>query len=172
MGTDTHPEPSPDDLVNVRLVGLPVPVWSRAQEHADELIREFILIAGDRDHTSEREVPARLIDLVGELTAQYGGLNSEQEIQLAQAAADGVEALDLIFHLPPLAAQAATHLGAMFDAADEYCRTGKHLLTLATPAESLAFRRWYLGEFDRQISGEPPTSWPDWLGQRQPGSPS
>jgi hypothetical protein len=171
MGTDTRPDLSATDgLVDVRLVAVPVPVWSRAQEHADDLIREFTLIAADREREVAREVPARLIDLVAELTEQYGGISTEQEAALAQAATDGIEALDLTFRLPPLAAQAATHLGAMFDAADEFCRSGDHLLTLATPPESLAFRRWYLGEFDRQVAGHPPTSWPDWLA-RQPTLP-
>ncbi len=48
------------------------------------------------------------------------------------------------------------------DEADDYCRAGQHLLTLVTPPEALAFRRWYLGEFVRQIAGEQPRPWTDW----------
>jgi hypothetical protein len=32
----------------------------------------------------------------------------------------------------------------------------------------LAYRRWYLGEFTRQIAGEPPHSWQQWF-ETHPG---
>ncbi|MEA2685290.1 MAG: hypothetical protein QOE93_485, partial [Actinomycetota bacterium] len=34
-----------NELVRVRIVGLPLAVWQRASEHGDELMREFALIA-------------------------------------------------------------------------------------------------------------------------------
>jgi hypothetical protein len=50
----------------------------------------------------------------------------------------------------------------MLDEVDEFCRQGKHLLTLATPPELVAYRRWYLGEFIAQLAGRPATPWPDY----------
>ena len=54
---------------------------------------------------------------------------------------------------------AAAEFDALLDEADDYCRAGETLLTLATPAPALAFRRWFLGEFVRQAAGEPPRPW-------------
>ena len=48
----------------------------------------------------------------------------------------------------------------MLEEADDYCRRGDHLLTLATPEEERRFRRWFIGEFVDQIEGKPPTPWP------------
>jgi len=52
----------------------------------------------------------------------------------------------------------------MLDEADDYCRRGDHLLTLATPAEELRFRRWFVGEFVEQLGGAAPTPWPAYAG--------
>ncbi|MGH9076114.1 MAG: hypothetical protein ACRDY0_01440 [Acidimicrobiales bacterium] len=151
------------EMVQVRLVSLPVQVWSRAHEHGEELVREFTLIAASEPPDRAHEVPARLMSLVDQLTQDYAELNTDQEGTLARAAADGVAEVDLAYRVPPGAAQAVVDLGAMLDEADRYCRAGEHLLTLAAPAESLAFRRWYLDEFTRQIAGEPPLPWPRWI---------
>jgi uncharacterized protein YfaT (DUF1175 family) len=48
----------------------------------------------------------------------------------------------------------------MLDEADEYCRAGHHLLTLATPEELRVFRSWYLGQVAAQLSGAPAEPWP------------
>ena len=159
----------PDDsaLVEIHLLRLPVGVWARAQEHGDELVREFALIAEHlRSEGSHREVPIRLTELVAALTSRYGSLSAEQETRLADAARRGLpEIEDLAFPgVPVHVAEAAIQLGAILDDADEYCRAGRHLLTLATPPELVRFRNWYLGEFVRQAAHEPPTPWPDYPG--------
>ncbi|MBA2438213.1 MAG: hypothetical protein H0V52_07665, partial [Acidimicrobiia bacterium] len=53
-------------------------------------------------------------------------------------------------------------LGELLDESDEFCKKGEHLLTLTTPAEPLALRRWFLGEFVAQIDGADPTPWDKW----------
>jgi hypothetical protein len=162
------PGTSDPALAEVHLIGLPVPVWAKAQEHADELIREFTLIAGQlhdhhRHHPDAVPVPVRLVELVEALTARYGSLSVAQEARLAAAAASGhAEIDDMVFHVPPEAAEAARQLAAMLDEVDNYCRAGQHLLALATPTEQIAFRNWYLGQFIRQIAGHPPTPWTDY----------
>ncbi|HEU5035256.1 MAG TPA: hypothetical protein VFT62_10950 [Mycobacteriales bacterium] len=149
------------DLVRVELLGLPVPLWQRSQEHTDELIREFTLIASERRYgdSEQHAVPHRLIALIDDLTTQYSGFSEANEQQLVEAAARGSESLDLVYVLPPAAGQAAEHLGQLLDEADEYCRRGQHLLTLATPEDQAAFRRWFLEEFPRQIAGAEPRPW-------------
>jgi hypothetical protein len=71
----------------------------------------------------------------------------------------GEDIVDLHYRVPEDAALACIHLGYIFDEADKYCRAGRHLLSLATPPESLAFRQWFLGEFVNQIAGAAPTPW-------------
>ena len=94
-----------------------------------------------------------------ELTGEYSGWTAAQDRQLEDAVASGVESIDLVYQIPSGAGAAAQHLGAMLDDADEYCRAGQHLLTLATPPDLKRYRQWYLGEFVRQLAGEPPTPW-------------
>ncbi len=154
-----------DRPVNVRIVGLPVPVYLRASEHGDELMREFALVAAGANDgagaATGNDVPVRLTVLVEELRRRFSGFTLQPVAELAEAAATGADTIDLDYRLPPDAVQAAVDLGALLDEADEFCRAGD-LLTLATPPDALAFRRWFLGEFSRQAAGEPPLAWSDW----------
>lgn len=164
--SDPSPFFDPSTLVDVHLLGLPVKVWASAQEHVDELLREFSLIAAQiRSEGGHSEVPVRLIDLIDAVTAEYGGLNTEQEARLAAAAAAGVPLIDdLLFRIPPEAADAVMHLGALLDEADAYCSVGDHLLTLASPPVLARFRKWYLDEFTGQLAGRAPVAWADFQG--------
>jgi hypothetical protein len=149
-------------LVTVRIVGMPVPVYLRASEHGDELMREFALIAATGPGgAGDVEVPARLTAVVEELRDRFSGFTLQPEAELADAAARGADTLDLEYRLPSEAIQAAVDLGDLLDEADEFCRAGD-LLTLATPPEAEAFRRWFLGEFARQAAGQAPMAWADW----------
>jgi hypothetical protein len=149
-------------LVEVRMLQLPVRLWSRSQEQHDALMREFALMSVPReDEERERHVPSRLTALIDTLTAEFEGVSSTQEQELFAAAEAGVETLDQIYRVPAAAAAASRALGAMLDEADEYCRQGQHLLTLAADEELVRFRRWYLDQFIDQCEGKPPVAWPD-----------
>ena len=142
------------DLVRVSILGMPLAVMQRSSEHSDELLREFALI---REEGSDH-VPARLLALVEELRARFGSF-SEGALQAMQDAVErGDETIVLHYEVPPAVGDAARQLGDLLDEADEFCRAGD-LLTLATQPEGVAFRRWYLGEFQRQIDGQPPRPW-------------
>jgi hypothetical protein len=156
-------------VVTVRLLDFPVPIHARAQEHNDELMREFALIVNDAHDDvvdagrEARALPARLVTIVAALNTNYGSFTQEQDARVAQAIAEGATVIDeLVYELPASAAGAAQTLGAMLDEADAFCLAGQHLLTLATPPELVVYRRWVLGEFVRQTAGEPPMSWPDY----------
>ena len=145
------------ELVEVRLLRLPLQVWQRTQEHVDGLLREFALIA--QDDEAKAAPPGRLLALVQELSAGFGSFSEAQVIEMQAALACGETEIDLSYQVPVAAAPAAQQLGDMLDEADEYCRRGDHLLTLATPAEELRFRRWFISEFVDQLGGAPPTPW-------------
>jgi hypothetical protein len=155
-----------EPLVEVQLRQLPVAVWARAQEHIDDLLREFTLMVGASREGTESHLPARLLELVEELQHQYEGTGTDQDAQLATAAAAGISELDVTYLVPVSAAGASLRLGEMLDAADRYCLDGEHLLTLASPPEAIAFRRWFFDEFVRQIAGGRPQPWPQWVAAR------
>ena len=150
---------SSEGFVEVRLLRLPLDVWQRTQEHVDGLLREFTLMSQDAE--ARAATPGRLLNLVRELTAGYGGFSAEQRKAMEAALDRGESEIDLTYHLPAAAGAAAQQLGDMLDEADEYCRRGDHLLTLATPPAELRFRRWFISEFVAQIQGAPPTPWPE-----------
>jgi hypothetical protein len=160
-------------MTRVALRELPVLIWARAQEQTDELLREMTLIAeglrgeasGVDAGQSAQHLPVRLIDLVAELTANFGGVSTAQEQELADAAAAGRPVItELLFEVPPEVAEASRVLGDLLDEADEYCRLGKHLLTLAADDEIVRFRHWYLVQFMDQVAGGEPTAWPQYDG--------
>jgi len=150
-------------LMEVHLLALPVRLAARSQQHFEELMREFVLIAaghhrGDSDH----EVPARLMTLVETLVQQFGAVAGPAEERLADAIERGDEVIDdHVLEVPAEAGPAAQALGDLIDEADEYCRRGKHLLTLATPTDCVAYRNWYLGQVISQIQGAAPIAWTD-----------
>ena len=150
-------------LMEVHLIAFPVRLAARSQQHFEELMREFVLIAaGHHEGDSDHEVPARLMTLVETLVQQFGAVAGPAEERLADAIERGDEVIDdHVLEVPAEAGPAAQSLGDLIDQADEYCRRGKHLLTLATPADCVAYRNWYLGQIISQIQGAAPIAWTD-----------
>ncbi len=159
----TEPAQPAAGLVSVRLLGFPLEVYRRASEHSDELLREFALIRED----SSEQVPARLLALIDELRGRFAGFTEGPTMAIQAALGRGDRTIDLRYDVPPEAAEGALRLGALLDEADEFCRSGD-LLTLATVPGNLAFRRWYLEEFARQVAGQPPCPWPVFLDANPP----
>ncbi|HEX3005329.1 MAG TPA: hypothetical protein VHO27_14035 [Angustibacter sp.] len=149
------------ELVEVHLVDYPLDLFLRAQEHADDLIRELTLIANSPAvESGHSDLPARLLVLVEQLTHQYAGVSDDVEQQRDAALDRGDTRVDLTYRVPRHIADAVRHLGTVFDEADDYCRQGEHLLTLATPPDALAYRHWILEEFVAQIEeGRAPVPW-------------
>ena len=152
------------DLVTVRFPSLPVRVHARTAEHSDELMREFTYIRAQSADPEAANVPAKLLDLVDELSGRYSGFTAGSQAELDEAMSTGKETIDLEYTVPADVGAACIHLNELLDAADEYCREGDVLLTLATPDDLVAYRRWFLEEFVRQAAGEAPRPWSDVVG--------
>lgn len=148
-----------EGLVTVKLLDLPIPIHARTTEHSDELMREFTYIRAQSVDPEGSTVPAKLLDLVDEISTRFAGFTAGSQAELDAAMSAGKASIDLEYLVPPDVATACIHLGELLDAADEYCREGEVLLTLATPDDLVAYRRWFLEEFVRQASGEPPRPW-------------
>jgi anti-anti-sigma factor len=125
-------------------------LWQRASAHQEALRREFDIIMADLPRDS---VPHRLAELIDSLDRQFGRMADPTRQEMYAAVERGDDETTLVYRVPPEAADAARQLEEMLDRVDEFCRT-EALLTLATPPEVVAFRRWFLGEFVRQIEEE------------------
>ncbi len=149
------------DLIEVRLPGMALGAYRRSSEYHDELFREFALITETRREDSHGAdgVPARLLALIADLTARFAGFTAAPTASLQAALDRDDEHVDLIYLVPPEVAAACEELDRMLDQSDAFCRAGD-LLTLATPPDVVAFRKWFLGEFVAQVAGVEPTPWP------------
>lgn len=149
------------ETVEVRLLNYPLDLYLRAQQHSDELIREFMHITNSRQSDPSAEVaPTRLWAIIDDLTVRFAAMIEAPRQERDAAIERGELRIDLTYVTPVEALEPVRQLGHLLDEADEYCRAGQHLLTLATPPDAVAFRRWFLGEFERQFAGEAPRPWP------------
>ena len=160
------PRTSPEPLLDVHLLSFPVDAYVRAEEHADELQREFTLIL-DREPAQGAGPPGRLLALVHELHERFGGFGAEARDVVRDASEEGRASIDdLVYRVPEDVGPAASHLDRLLAEADEYCRAGD-LLTLACPPDACTFREWFLGQFASQAGGVPAVSWPEWAAAHQ-----
>jgi anti-anti-sigma factor len=140
----------------VQLVGLPLDVHRRASEHGETLRRELAFVEHAADPAA---APVRLQLLGQSLAERYGALTAAQDERLAAALEAGEASVDLDYQLPVEVADACDELEALFEELDQFCREGD-LLTLVTPAEAVAYRRWFLDEVRDQLrEGRPPRPW-------------
>ncbi|MGH8939255.1 MAG: hypothetical protein ACRDV2_07885 [Actinomycetes bacterium] len=151
----SEPAPQQERLVDVHLLRYPLRVGSRANEHYEEVFREFALLASAE---LSHDVPTRMLALIDALGRRYAR-QEQHEIEREEALRRGEVSRDLTVHIPPSAADACRELDAMLDETDDFCRAGA-LLTLAPPADGVDFRRWYLSECIAQIDGRAAMAWP------------
>jgi anti-sigma regulatory factor (Ser/Thr protein kinase) len=143
----------------VRLVGCPVELSLRQDEHLDELVRELQLIsAGNGDHRSQA-VAAQIQDLlISPAHARFTGRR-----QAEKALAEGRDTLDVDMAMPHEFSPMVQRLQQAVQAADQLCEQ-MQLLTLASTPELRELRAWMTHELVAQIErGDPPVSWTDWL---------
>jgi hypothetical protein len=149
-----------ESVIEVRIVGMPLDVYRAAAEHFDELKREFALLRIEDDIAES--TPNRLLEVSDQLSTRYGRFTSSPNEERDKALRRGDNSVDLVYNVPVSVREACIELERLLDAADEFCRAGEHLLTLAATPEVVSFRRWFLTEFVRQIDGEDPTSWAEY----------
>lgn len=144
--------------VQVRLLATPLKVWQRSVDHHDELMRELSLLAL-APTAATTDLPTRLVELVEVLGRQYGAASARPDAERDDALARGLDRLDLVYDVPPAAAEGASALTELMAECELYCRSGL-LLTMPRPPDQAAFGQWYLGEFVAQLDGSDPTPWP------------
>ena len=150
-------------LIEVRLIGLPVPLHAQVSEQSAEVMREFSHLAATAD---AEHVPARLIALDQVMQERFGAFTVASTAELEEAVATGRPHIDLAFQVPSEVGGAAREVADIWDEVDQYCSEGDYLLALKSPPSAVSYRQWLLGEFTRQAAGAQPLSWPDWERQR------
>ncbi len=146
--------PPTRDRVRIHILDVPLAMFVGFQHHFRELRREVRLLA--LAHETDYPLAKSLSDLFGALDRQLrDGVGVEQ---IEDALTQGLDATDLVVHMPRATASTLTKFVELLDLADEFCRT-ERLLSLARSPEQAAFQSWFLHEFVRQADGLPPLSW-------------
>lgn len=161
LGRYAHSEARPGAAVQlhtVRLLNMPIALFLRTREHHDDLIREFTLMAIQRENSEAPRMSERLSELVETLGRRFGASTSRADAVRDAAIERGDASVDLTYEVPSSIAADFIMLTEMIDAADEFCRT-EQLLTLPRSPEMVAFAHWYNDQFLNQINGLPPTAW-------------
>jgi hypothetical protein len=70
----------------------------------------------------------------------------------------GDDTIDLAVPVPRGAGASARLLITTMEETDAWCERGD-LLTLASPPDQQALRRWFFGEIERQVEGAEPIPW-------------
>ena len=147
--------------ITVRFLGAPVPLMQSVRIHLEAITREFQLI--EFSEAEAASPPARLLELTQRMQREYdrfGFADSRQRLSLAVDQA--TDSLDLELVVPPGADAAARAFLRTMEETDLWCERGE-LLTLASPPEQRAFRRWFFGEIERQVGGAAPIPWTTFL---------
>ncbi|WP_133411991.1 ATP-binding protein [Vallicoccus soli] len=151
-----------DGEVRLRLLHAPVALWARSEAHRAELLREFRLLAAAGEGESA-EPAGRLVHVLPTTFARYQPLAEAVDRARAGAAREGSPWTDAAYDVPPEAVEelvlALPRVLALLEEADELCRRGTDLLTLAAPPQVAAFRRWYVHELVGQLRGGPAHPW-------------
>jgi hypothetical protein len=141
----------------VRLLACPVELSLLQDRHLDDLVRELQLMQGENSEASQRIAQQLGGLLAGPAHARHTGRRAAQ-----QAAAAGLEHIDVEMAIPHEMAAGVVELQRTVLAADALCEEAR-LLTLASTPELKALRAWMTEEIVAQTQGVDPVPWPDWV---------
>ncbi|MFL6240791.1 MAG: SpoIIE family protein phosphatase [Actinomycetes bacterium] len=144
----------------VSLGDVPTELLLAAKGHVDNLIREFSLATSGAQTGVSTPIPPHLGELIEVVMTKFAGPRQAIKRQALAAAARGEERTFLTMTLPATAANAGREYLYALDELEEYARAAR-LLTLESPPQHKAFRRWYVNALIDQLSAlsvgrEPP----------------
>ena len=149
------------DTVPVELLNVPLLLHLAWHQHAEALLREYLLISiGDEDglealqaHAASSEAIALLHEHI-----EHPQLSEDADELMAYATEPGVSSPRQVLPVPAESRENFRVLGETLDAAVLLAETGT-FLTSPTQPEIQTFRRWICGEVERQSGGGEPTPW-------------
>ncbi len=148
-------EPDPDlkvedPVFTVELGDVPTDLLLAAKEHMDNLGREFALAATGASSGETEAMPADMATMVDTVLHRFSGPRHAIKVQALASASRGDKRTTLSLALPLSAAEAGEAYLKALDQADAYARSAK-ILTLETPPQHRAFRRWYVETIIEQL---------------------
>lgn len=141
-GSTTRPEVA-GPRVEVILGDVPTDLLLAAKSHVDGLVREFALASVGAAAGSSGPLPGRLAELLRIVTTGFAEPREALRRQALAAAAAGRGRTQLTMSLPTSAADAGEVYLAALEEIESYARAAR-LLTVASPPQHVAFRRWYV----------------------------
>jgi serine phosphatase RsbU (regulator of sigma subunit) len=127
----------------VRLGDVPTDLLLAAKSHVDNLVREFHLAASGAASGHSAAVPGHLTALIETVVHRFTEARQSIKRQAIAAAGRGDDRTQLSLELPATSADAGEAYLTALDEVDTYARAAR-LLTLETPPQHRAFRRWYV----------------------------
>jgi hypothetical protein len=132
----------------VELLGASVAAFAATQMWLDDLFQELQLLAIGEDRGLQ--MPPELVRLGAQIRALIERPRLILSGQIAAAAADGREVVDLTVELGPLAVPHVARMMLLLDELDEQCRSGV-LLTAPRSPDVYASLRWLAREIVGQL---------------------
>jgi PAS domain S-box-containing protein len=158
--TDTR-DAAAEDVVVVQLLDLPLLLHGAWQEHAEALLRDYLLYCLDEAGTDNPiQVHAEATDaiaIVEELVPTVD-VTVEPDRLMADATEPRVSVARLELRVPLGSVRHFETLDRAIDAAIDLSRSGR-ILTPVTQPEIRAFRQWLCSEVVEQAAGAAPTPW-------------
>jgi hypothetical protein len=140
----------------VILVDLPARLWDEARQYRSGLCREFsFLVASEADGS---KLGKRLLEIAETSDTHYAETYVDAESAIEEALARGDAFCTVTVEVPRDIRRHIIEAIPILMEVDRYCRDGAMLMRSTTP-ELRRFSSWSLGEFVRQLEGEPPRSW-------------
>ena len=145
---------SREEMLEIRLLGMPVELFSHLRRHFNEIGRELRLLAlSEPDRFPLAVEFSELFLQVEYERRQVAGVDV-----LDRAIDEGGGSVDLTYLTPPTAPATMGRLREVIDLVHAQL-SGHVLLSVPPPPDLLALGDWYLGEFARQGAGEEPIRW-------------
>jgi serine phosphatase RsbU (regulator of sigma subunit)/anti-sigma regulatory factor (Ser/Thr protein kinase) len=143
-------EPAADPRFTIRLGDVPTDLLIAAKAHVDNIAREFHLAAQGAASGTGKALHGPLAELVHTVVHRFTDARASIKRQAVAAVGRGDDRTELILTLPASSADAGEAYLAALDEADEWARAAR-LLTLETPPQHRAFRRWYVESLVAQL---------------------
>ena len=149
-----HGAPPQADTVMVELLGVPLVLHARWQQHAEALLREYLLVRLEEGaeesevlrHAECSDAVALLAEAIPQPEDGGGDLGVDEELPRATVA------------VPQASVPHFATLDETLDKAIALADSDA-LLTVSTPPAARAFRRWVCRQVAAQSAGAPPVPW-------------
>lgn len=155
------------DVVEVVLLNFPLLLHAAWQEHAEGLLREYLLVSLDADDPADAfEAHAAASDAISLLHQHLPRppLDDDPDELMAHAVEPGVSSPLEMIPVPRTSVSHFRVLDTVMDSAIALADSGA-LLNPPIQPELRELRRWLCREVSRQVDGEPPTTWSSDLGE-------